>query len=140
MTQYETILWMDSDTLVVRLFAGVIIVLIFKVLIKFSNVLRSFFVLYNRSLHHLLSLENKLIRPGSGGPGPRIGASYDGEYYRYLLNKGMTPPAGSVDDDINTGVFIIKPDREEFLNLINMKISKGIKVRRSTPGEQGWLN
>ena len=88
----------------------------------------------------MLSLENKLIRPGSGGPGPRIGASYDGEYYRYLLNKGMAPPAGSVDDDINTGVFIIKPDREEFLNLINMKISKGIKVRRSTPGEQGWLN
>ena len=65
-------------------------------------------------------------------------------YNRYLNDKGMPPPSGSVDDAINSGVFIIKPDKEEFLYLINLKISNRVKIRQSNdkdqPGEQGWLN
>lgn len=88
----------------------------------------------------MLLLEKKLIEPRSERPGPRIGASYDGEYYNYLIHAGVAPPAGSVDDDINTGVFIIKPDREELLYLINLRITNRVKIRQQVQGDQGWLN
>merc|ERR1712226_1483639 len=45
-----------------------------------------------------------------------------------------------VRDDINTGVFVIKPDTEEYLHLLNLKKMKRIRVRQSVGGEQGWLN
>ena len=102
--------------------------------------LRSLIGLSKRSLHHLLSLENKLTRPGSEKPGPRIGASYTRKYFSYLVNKGKTPPAGTVADNFNSGVFIIKPDKEEFLYLINLKLSNRVKARESPPGEQSWIN
>ena len=35
---------------------------------------------------------------------------------------------------------IIKPDKEEFLYLINLKIYNSVKIRQSVQGDQGWLN
>ena len=59
--------------------------------------------------------------PMSDKPGPRIGAAYDGEYYNYLIFNGSLPPLGSVFDDINTGVFLIKPGELQ-LNFLYDKI------------------
>ena len=125
MTQYERLVWVDSDSLAVS------------------------------SLHPLLDLADRLEEPGSERPGPRIGASYDGEWWDSVIYKGETPAAGSVRDDINTGVFLIKPggftlnfppvfipslDGEEYLHLLNLKKMKSVRVRQSVGGEQGWLN
>ena len=79
MTQYERLVWVDSDSLVVN------------------------------SLQPLLAQADRLEDPGSQRPGPRIGASYDGEWWDQVIYKGETPTPGSVRDDINTGVFVIKP-------------------------------
>ena len=79
MTQYSAALWLDSDTLAVR------------------------------SLHPVLELAARIPPPGSEEPGPRIGAAYDGEWWQHLLSRHQPPPPGHVNDDINTGVFIIKP-------------------------------
>ena len=81
MTQYEVVVWMDSDTLAVK------------------------------SLHSLFSKADQLMSPTSVLPGPRIGAAFDGEYYKYLVFNKTVPPKGSVFDDINSGVFIIKPGK-----------------------------
>ena len=79
MTQYSAALWLDSDTLAVR------------------------------SLHPVLELAARIPPPESEKPGPRIGAAYDGEWWQHLLSRHQPPPPGHVNDDINTGVFIIKP-------------------------------
>ena len=79
MTQYERLVWVDSDSLVVA------------------------------SLQPLLAQADRLEDPGSQRPGPRIGASYDGEWWDQVIYKGEIPTPGSVRDDINTGVFVIKP-------------------------------
>ena len=79
MTQYERLVWMDSDTLAVS------------------------------SLHPLLDLAERLEDPASQRAGPRIGGSYDGGWYRHLIYNGTIPTRGSVKDYINTGVFVIKP-------------------------------
>ena len=79
MTQYERLVWMDSDTLAVS------------------------------SLHPLLDLAERLEDPASQRAGPRIGGSYDGGWYRHLIYNGTIPTPGSVRDYINTGVFVIKP-------------------------------
>ena len=34
-----------------------------------------------------------------------------GEWYNYLIYNHTQPPPGTVWDDINTGVFVIRPDR-----------------------------
>ena len=61
------------------------------------------------SLHPLLAQAGRLEDPGSVRPGPRIGASYDGEWWDSVIYRGERPALGSPRDDINTGVFIIKP-------------------------------
>ena len=61
------------------------------------------------SLQPLLAQADRLEDPGSARPGPRIGASYDGEWYNEVIYRGKVPTRGSPRDDINTGVFIIKP-------------------------------
>ena len=64
-----------------------------------------------------------------------------------------------MNDDINTGVFIIKPgehhcppgwitflnddflsDQEEFLYLMNLLKTNRVRKRQPVGGEQGWLN
>ena len=75
----QVLVYMDSDTLVVS------------------------------SLQPLLAQADRLEDPGSARPGPRIGASYDGEWYNEVIYRGKVPTLGSSRDDINTGVFIIKP-------------------------------
>ena len=87
MTQYSAALWLDSDTLAVR------------------------------SLHPVLELVSRIAPPGSEEPGPRIGASYDGEWWDQVIYKGEVPKRGSVRDDINTGVFVIKPGGFVFSHL-----------------------
>ena len=61
------------------------------------------------SLQPLLAQADRLEDPASPRPGPRIGASYDGEWYLEVIYHGKIPTLGSPRDDINTGVFIIKP-------------------------------
>ena len=75
----QVLAWVDSDSLVVS------------------------------SLQPLLAQADRLEEPGSERPGPRIGASYDGEWYNEVIYRGKVPTLGSSRDDINTGVFIIKP-------------------------------
>ena len=67
------------------------------------------------SLHSLLAQADRLEEPGSARPGPRIGASYDGEWYDDVIYRGRVPALGSPRDDINTGVFIIKPGVYSFM-------------------------
>ena len=87
MTQYERLAWVDSDSLAVS------------------------------SLHPLLEQADRLEEAGSERPGPRIGASYDGEWWDQVIYKGEVPKRGSVRDDINTGVFVIKPGGFVFSHL-----------------------
>ena len=61
------------------------------------------------SLQPLLAQADRLEEPGSERPGPRIGASYDGEWYDDVIYRRKIPTLGTPRDDINTGVFIIKP-------------------------------
>ena len=63
------------------------------------------------SLHTLLAQADRLEDPGSARPGPRIGASYDGEWWDEVINRGNIPTPGSIKDKFNAGVFIIKPGK-----------------------------
>ena len=76
------------------------------------------------SLHSLLAQADRLEEPGSARPGPRIGASYDGEWYDDVIYRGRVPALGSPRDDINTGVFIIKPGVYSFLKSNERAIKK----------------
>ena len=53
----------------------------------------------------------KLADPGSKKPGPRIGVSYNKPYFDYLLRKDRPPPKGIFADDLQAGIFIIKPGK-----------------------------
>ena len=85
----QVLAWVDSDSLVVS------------------------------SLQPLLAQADRLEEPGSARPGPRIGASYDGEWYNDVIYTGRIPTLGSTRDDINTGVFIIKPGTISSISLVS---------------------
>ena len=77
--------------------------------------------MYTSSFFSVSNPISKINYSGSEAPGPRIGAGFDGEYFTYILYNMTKPERGSIWDDINTGVFIIKPDKEEFLYLLNLR-------------------
>ena len=79
MTQYETVLWLDSDTLVVQ------------------------------SLTNVFSKADALLSAKDAGPGPRLGMVHDCEYYLHHANTGLWPAPGSPEDYANSGVILLKP-------------------------------
>ena len=81
MTQYEKVLWLDSDTLVVKSLTNV-----------FSKA------------DELLSAKGKDARVG-----PRLGMVHDCEYYLHHASTGLWPAPGSPEDYANSGVILLKP-------------------------------
>ena len=79
MTQYETVLWLDSDTLVVQ------------------------------SLNKVFSKADALLSPKDSRAGPRLGMVHDCEYYFDHANIGQWPAPGSPGDYANSGVILLKP-------------------------------
>ena len=79
MTQYETVLWLDSDTLVVQ------------------------------SLNKVFSKADALLSPKDSRAGPRLGMVHDCEYYFHHANTGLWPAPGSPGDYANSGVILLKP-------------------------------
>ena len=79
MTQYKTVLWLDSDMMVVK------------------------------SLAPLLAKADQLQSPSSAAPGARIGVSYDFNWWWYIAEHGKEAEAGSWWDSFNSGVFLIRP-------------------------------
>ena len=79
MTQYETVLWLDSDTLVVQ------------------------------SLTKVFSKANALLSPKDSRAGPRLGMVHDCEYYYHHANTGLWPEPGTPGDYANSGVILLKP-------------------------------
>ena len=79
MTQYETVLWLDSDTLVVK------------------------------SLTEVFSKADALLSPKDSRPGPRLGMVHDCEYYYHHASTGLWPAPGSPEDYANSGVILLKP-------------------------------
>merc|ERR1711994_203835 len=99
MTQYSTLLWLDSDTLVVRS-------------------LHSLLARADRSMSYTTLnrfkcswyFAHRLVSPLDPRPGPRIGMVHDCDFYHYFLDHGTYP-----DEEVkgyaysNSGVFLIKP-------------------------------
>ena len=79
MTQYETILWLDSDTLVAK------------------------------SLTKVFGKADALLRPRDAGSGPRLGMVHDCEYYYHHSDTGQWPAQGAPGDYANSGVILLKP-------------------------------
>ena len=79
MTQYEKVLWLDSDTLVVQ------------------------------SLTNVFKQAEDLFSPKDLRPGPRIGMVYGCKYYRHYDKTGLWPAAGSPEEYMNSGVMLLKP-------------------------------
>ena len=79
MTSYKTVLWLDSDMLVVD------------------------------SLAPLLSRAEELRPPQSAEPGPRIGVSYDWDWWLFISQYNHEPGMGGYWSGFNSGVFLIRP-------------------------------
>ena len=88
MTSYKTVLWLDSDMLVVD------------------------------SLAPLLSRAEELRPPQSAEPGPRIGVSYDWDWWLFISQFNHEPGMGGYWSGFNSGVFLIRPGM--FDNIIIM--------------------
>ena len=79
MTQYETVLWLDSDTLVVQ------------------------------SLTKVFSKADELLSLRDPRAGPRLGMVHDWGYFTHHANTGLWPAMGSPEDYSNSGVMLLKP-------------------------------
>ena len=79
MTQYKTVLWLDSDTLVVQ------------------------------SLTKVFSKADTLLSAKDSMAGPRLGMVHDCEYYFHHANTGLWAAQGSPEDYANSGVILLKP-------------------------------
>jgi len=109
-TQYTAALWLDSDTMAVG------------------------------SLDPLLARYTELAPPGSPQHDmPRLGVSYDRDWWTAVVERGAGRPGGA-EDSFNSGVMLIRPDAEEYLWLLNVKLGPPVATKRDIGAEQGWLN
>ena len=79
MTQYESVLWLDSDTLVVQ------------------------------SLTYVFSKADSLYSPNDLRRGPRVGMAHGCKYFHHHYETGLWPATGSPEDYTNSGVILLKP-------------------------------
>ena len=79
MTQYETVLWLDSDTLVVQ------------------------------SLTNVFNQADDIFSPKDLRPGPRLGMVHGCKYCRHHYKTGLWPAMGSPEEYSNSGVMLLKP-------------------------------
>ena len=96
MTQYDSLLWLDSDTVVADS--------LHTIFLKVDGWGIKYLLIYYREYI------NRLMSPTDTSPGPRIGMSYDRDYYAHFLEHGRYPPLDvKFYADSNSGVFLIKP-------------------------------
>ena len=79
MTQYETVLWLDSDSLVVQ------------------------------SLTNVFKQAENIYSPKDLRPGPRIGMVHSCKYYLHHYKTGLWKATGTPEDYSNSGVMLLKP-------------------------------
>ena len=99
MTQYENLLWLDSDTLVAES-----LTLIFEKADRwFENFKAQRLSSQYKSIFRLFAMSDPR-------PGPRIGMVHDCHYYQHFFDTGTYPTLGLRRDEYsNSGVFLIKP-------------------------------
>ena len=98
MTQYSSVLWLDSDTLVV----ASLHTLLHHTVTRCGNI---------APLGQLsTAVCARLLRPSDPRPGPRLGMVHDCEYY-FALERGdqHRPGQGTVGDFSNSGVILLRP-------------------------------